>query len=118
MVTPFATMNSVGKSVDVGTMVLVEVIAGIDVKDFVRNNIQPYYGDASFLAAPTDRTKALWQICLEAMKEERQRNGCRVFGLVHKFITHPLYTVVHSCRFHFHPQRIFFRVVVITSPRT
>ncbi|WP_132054787.1 formate C-acetyltransferase [Pseudocnuella soli] len=49
----------------------------IDVKDFVRNNIQPYYGDASFLAAPTDRTKALWQICLEAMKEERQRNGCR-----------------------------------------
>jgi formate C-acetyltransferase len=49
----------------------------IDVKDFVRNNVRPYYGDAAFLTPATERTKALWQICLEAMKEERQRNGCR-----------------------------------------
>jgi formate C-acetyltransferase len=49
----------------------------IDVKDFVRRNITSYYGDASFLAEATDRTKQLWQICLDAMKEERQRNGCR-----------------------------------------
>ncbi|WP_207495937.1 formate C-acetyltransferase [Aridibaculum aurantiacum] len=49
----------------------------IDVKDFVKRNVTPYYGDASFLEGPTDRTKALWQICLDAMKEERERNGCR-----------------------------------------
>jgi formate C-acetyltransferase len=49
----------------------------IEVKDFVRRNITPYYGDASFLVAATDRTKRLWEICLEAMREERERNGCR-----------------------------------------
>lgn len=49
----------------------------IDVKDFVRRNITPYYGNASFLAGPTERTRALWQICLEAMKEEREKKGCK-----------------------------------------
>ncbi|WP_224998956.1 formate C-acetyltransferase [Cesiribacter sp. SM1] len=49
----------------------------IDVKDFVRRFITPYYGDASFLTPATDRTKELWQICLQAMKEERQNGGCR-----------------------------------------
>ncbi len=49
----------------------------VDVKDFVRRNITPYYGDAAFLQGATDRTKALWQICLAAMKEERDSNGCR-----------------------------------------
>ncbi|AHM58533.1 pyruvate formate-lyase [Flammeovirgaceae bacterium 311] len=49
----------------------------IDVKDFVRRFITPYYGDATFLAPATERTKELWQICLQAMKEERQNGGCR-----------------------------------------
>ncbi|WP_114779533.1 formate C-acetyltransferase [Botryobacter ruber] len=49
----------------------------IDVKDFVRKNVTPYYGDAAFLAEATERTKELWQICLLAMKEERERGGCR-----------------------------------------
>jgi formate C-acetyltransferase len=49
----------------------------IDVKDFVRRFITPYYGDASFLAPATARTKELWQLCLQAMKEERQNDGCR-----------------------------------------
>ncbi|HEY1114448.1 MAG TPA: formate C-acetyltransferase [Chitinophagaceae bacterium] len=48
----------------------------IEVKDFVKKNITPYYGDASFLEGPTERTKALWQICLDAMKEEQARGGC------------------------------------------
>lgn len=48
----------------------------IDVKDFVKKNITPYYGDASFLQGPTERTNALWQICLDAMKEEQARGGC------------------------------------------
>ena len=32
----------------------------INVRDFVSNNITPYYGDASFLQGPTERTKAVW----------------------------------------------------------
>lgn len=49
----------------------------IDVRDFVVNNVTPYYGDASFLKGATERTTQLWQICLQAMKEERSNNGCR-----------------------------------------
>ncbi len=49
----------------------------IDVRDFVLSNVTSYYGDASFLQGPTKRTQALWQLCLEAMREERERGGCR-----------------------------------------
>ena len=48
----------------------------IDVKDFVRRNITPYTGDASFLEGATPETNQLWQLCLDAMKEERANNGC------------------------------------------
>ena len=49
----------------------------IDVKDFVKQNVEPYYGNSEFLAEATERTKKLWDLCLEAMKEERDNNGCR-----------------------------------------
>ncbi len=49
----------------------------INVRDFVLKNVTPYEGDASFLQKATSRTSELWQICLEAMEEERQRGGCR-----------------------------------------
>jgi formate C-acetyltransferase len=49
----------------------------IDVRNFVLNNINPYDGDESFLAPPSTRTLHLWNICLEALGEERQRNGVR-----------------------------------------
>ena len=49
----------------------------IDVSDFVYRNITPYTGDASFLCGPTDRTRKLWDKCLEAMEEERKNNGVR-----------------------------------------
>ena len=44
----------------------------INVRDFVSHNITPYYGDASFLEGPTERTKAVWNRCLEALAEERE----------------------------------------------
>ena len=47
----------------------------INVRDFVSNNLTSYSGDASFLCGATDRTKKLWQICLDAVKEERANNG-------------------------------------------
>ena len=51
----------------------------INVADFVSSNITPYTGDASFLVKPTDRTLRLWDICLQALEEERQNNGVRSF---------------------------------------
>ena len=49
----------------------------INVTDFVKTNITPYEGDASFWAGPTERTKAVWNKCLEALAEERANNGVR-----------------------------------------
>lgn len=49
----------------------------INVRDFVSANITPYDGDDSFLQSPSATTKQLWQICLEAIKEERSNNGVR-----------------------------------------
>lgn len=48
----------------------------IDVRDFVLRNITSYYGDAAFLEGPTERTKQLWNICLAALKKERENGGC------------------------------------------
>jgi len=47
----------------------------IDVRDFVNSNITPYDGDSSFLQQPTERTKELWKICLDALLRERANNG-------------------------------------------
>ena len=49
----------------------------IDVADFVFNNITPYEGDASFLTGASERTKKLWDKCLEAIEEERHNGGVR-----------------------------------------
>ncbi len=49
----------------------------IDVRDFVLQNVIPYDGDDSFLCQPTQRTLDLWQICKDAIKEERDNNGVR-----------------------------------------
>ncbi|APY11725.1 formate C-acetyltransferase [Seonamhaeicola sp. S2-3] len=49
----------------------------VDVRNFVYNNITPYYGNDEFLVGPSEKTKKLWNVCVEAMKEERQNNGVR-----------------------------------------
>ncbi len=47
----------------------------IDVRDFIQKNYTPYDGDSSFLADPTDATKALWNQVLDLMKQEREAGG-------------------------------------------
>ena len=47
----------------------------IDVRNFIQKNYSPYDGDESFLAEPTDKTKALWNEVSGLMKEERKRGG-------------------------------------------
>lgn len=49
----------------------------IDVRDFVTRNITPYDGDEKFLCKPTQKTTDLWQICKDAIAEERANNGVR-----------------------------------------
>jgi len=52
---------------------------GVNVTDFVYKNLTPYEGDASFLVGPTNRTKKIWNLCLEALEEERANGGVRSF---------------------------------------
>ena len=47
----------------------------INVRDFIQNNYQPYDGDESFLADPTDATNKLWGRLQELQKEERAKGG-------------------------------------------
>ncbi|MDR2337197.1 MAG: formate C-acetyltransferase [Deltaproteobacteria bacterium] len=49
----------------------------INVTDFVKSNLTPYTGDASFLVRATAKTKRLWDLCLQAIAEEHARNGVR-----------------------------------------
>jgi formate C-acetyltransferase len=48
----------------------------IDLRNFVYENITPYEGDDSFLAGPTEKTKKLWDKCMELLKQERKNGGC------------------------------------------
>lgn len=45
----------------------------IDVAEFIKQNITPYYGDDSFLSGPTQRTLYMWSKVSELMKEERKK---------------------------------------------
>lgn len=49
----------------------------INLRDFVVNNITPYYGTHDFLVGPSVKTEKLWEVCKQGTKEERQRNGVR-----------------------------------------
>lgn len=47
----------------------------IDVRDFIMNNVTPYYGDENFLAGPTQDTLDLWDQVMELTKKERENGG-------------------------------------------
>lgn len=47
----------------------------IDVRDFIQKNYTPYYGDESFLEAPTEATSKLWDKLSQLQKEERAKGG-------------------------------------------
>lgn len=56
--------------------------SAIDVRAFIQKNYQPYEGDESFLASPTDRTHAIWQQVLDLMKEEHKAGGVLVENIL------------------------------------
>ena len=47
----------------------------VNVRDFIQNNYEPYDGDESFLAGPTEATDKLWGRLQELQKAEREHNG-------------------------------------------
>ena len=47
----------------------------INVRDFIQKNYEPYDGDKSFLAGPTERTNKLWGELQKLQKEEHAKNG-------------------------------------------
>lgn len=48
---------------------------GIDTRDFIQNNYEPYDGDENFLAGPTEATNELWGELQKLQKEERAKGG-------------------------------------------
>ena len=47
--------------------------SGVDVRDFIVRNVTPYDGDESFLVAPTQRTKAVWEKLQPYFADERKK---------------------------------------------
>ena len=47
--------------------------AEINVRDFIQQNYEPYDGDASFLAGPTERTNGIWKKLTKLFVEERKK---------------------------------------------
>ena len=45
----------------------------VNVEDFIKENYKEYLGDDSFLSAPTEKTKRLWNKCEELLKEELEK---------------------------------------------
>ena len=45
----------------------------IDVRDFIVGNVASYDGDESFLAPPTERTKAVWAKLQPYFKDEQKK---------------------------------------------
>jgi formate C-acetyltransferase len=58
----------------------------IDVRDFIQENLTPYYGDDAFLTGPTERTKAIWAK-LEALFVEERKKGVLDISQVPSSIT-------------------------------
>ena len=46
----------------------------VNVSDFIKRNYEPYDGDESFLAEPTEKTKSVWGRCEELLKEELKKH--------------------------------------------
>ena len=47
----------------------------VNVRDFIQENYTLYEGDDSFLAGPTEATKALWTQVMDLNKQEREAGG-------------------------------------------
>jgi formate C-acetyltransferase len=62
---------------------------GIDVRDFIQQNYEPYHGDALFLAQATERTHRLWARLNDLFVEERKKGVLDVSQIPSSITAHP-----------------------------
>jgi formate C-acetyltransferase len=60
----------------------------IDVRDFIQQNFEPYEGDESFLAGPTERTKNIWARLNELFVEERKKGVLEISQVPSSITSH------------------------------
>jgi len=60
----------------------------INVRNFIQQNYEPYYGDEAFLSPPTDRTKKLWKHLNDLFIEERKTGVLDVSQIPSSIISH------------------------------
>ena len=46
-----------------------------DIAQYIRENLTPHDGDASFLVGPSEKTLAVWEVCRKFLTEERKNEG-------------------------------------------
>jgi formate C-acetyltransferase len=62
---------------------------GINVRDFIQQNYEPYDGDESFLAPATDRTRGIWDQLQQLFIEERKKGVLDVSQIPSSIVAHP-----------------------------
>ncbi len=62
---------------------------GIDVRDFIQENYQPYDGDGRFLVAATPRTKRIWEKLNALFVEERKKGVLAISQVPGSITGHP-----------------------------
>src|SRR3954466_3949685 len=60
----------------------------VNVREFIQRNYTPYEGDGSFLAGPTERTKALWEKLQPLLREEREKGILDVAQVPSSILAH------------------------------
>jgi formate C-acetyltransferase len=47
----------------------------VNVRDFIQQNYQPYYGDGAFLEGATERSTEVWEEIMRLLEEEKKNGG-------------------------------------------
>src|SRR5438045_2993236 len=60
----------------------------INVRNFILLNYEPYYGNETFLAAPTMRTLGIWKKLTDLFEEEREKGVLAVSQIPSSITAH------------------------------
>jgi formate C-acetyltransferase len=61
---------------------------GVDVRDFIQRNYNPYEGEGDFLKGPTQRTQGLWQSLQPLLAREREKGVIDVSQVPSGILSH------------------------------
>src|ERR1700761_7441172 len=60
----------------------------INVRDFIQQNYEPYYGDGGFLATVTERTQNIWNKLGDLFIEERKKGVLDISQIPGSIVSH------------------------------